>query len=64
MNRASAGKPERKISETILDFGEPFLSEAITEDTTLLECAKYTSWWCWFGTRMSQPRLAGATPPI
>jgi hypothetical protein len=23
MNKASAGNPERKISETILDFGEP-----------------------------------------
>lgn len=35
MNQASAGKTERKISETILDFGEPFLSEAITEDTPI-----------------------------
>lgn len=33
MNEASAGKAERKISETILEFGEPLLSEAITEDT-------------------------------
>jgi hypothetical protein len=35
MNKASTGKAERKISETILDFGEPLLSEAITEDTPI-----------------------------
>ncbi|WP_238327861.1 hypothetical protein [Paraburkholderia mimosarum] len=35
MNKASTGKTERKISETILDFGEPLLSEAITEDTPI-----------------------------
>lgn len=35
MNQASAGKAERKISETILDFGGPLLSEAITEDTPI-----------------------------
>lgn len=35
MNQASARKAERKISETILDFGEPLLSEAITEDTLI-----------------------------
>lgn len=35
MNKASAGKPEHKISETILDFGEPLISEAITEDTPI-----------------------------
>lgn len=35
MNKASAGKVERKISETILDFGEPLLSEAITEETPI-----------------------------
>jgi hypothetical protein len=35
MNKAIAGNAERKISETILDFGEPFLSEAITEDTPI-----------------------------
>jgi hypothetical protein len=35
MGKASAGKAERKISETILEFGEPFLSEAITEDTSI-----------------------------
>ncbi|MBP0596291.1 hypothetical protein J8I87_43265 [Paraburkholderia sp. LEh10] len=35
MNKASAGKAERKISETILDFGEPLLSEAVTEDTPI-----------------------------
>ncbi|MFX1670856.1 hypothetical protein PWR63_00865 [Paraburkholderia sp. A2WS-5] len=35
MNKASTGKDERKISETILDFGEPLLSEAITEDTPI-----------------------------
>jgi hypothetical protein len=35
MNKANAGKTERKISETILDFGEPLLSEAITEDTPI-----------------------------
>ncbi|MCY1200749.1 hypothetical protein D9M68_457030 [compost metagenome] len=36
MNKASAGKAERKISETILEFGEPFLSEAITESTPIV----------------------------
>lgn len=35
MGKASAGKTERKISETILDFGEPLLSEAITEETPI-----------------------------
>ncbi|SAL07301.1 hypothetical protein AWB78_08525 [Caballeronia calidae] len=35
MNKASANKTERKISETILDFGEPLLSEAITEETPI-----------------------------
>jgi hypothetical protein len=35
MNKASAANTERKISETILDFGEPFLSDAITEDTSI-----------------------------
>lgn len=35
MGKASADKAERKISETILEFGEPFLSEAITEDTSI-----------------------------
>ncbi|WGS40162.1 hypothetical protein LFL97_39535 (plasmid) [Burkholderia sp. JSH-S8] len=34
MNKASAGKTE-KISETILYFGEPLLSEAITEETPI-----------------------------
>ncbi|CAB3803948.1 hypothetical protein LMG28688_05876 [Paraburkholderia caffeinitolerans] len=35
MNKASTGNTERKISGTILDFGEPLLSEAITEDTPI-----------------------------
>lgn len=35
MNKANSGKTERKISETILDFGGPFLSEAVTEDTPI-----------------------------
>jgi hypothetical protein len=35
MNQASAGKAERKISETILHFGQPLLSEAISEDTPI-----------------------------
>jgi hypothetical protein len=35
MNKAIAGNAERKISETILDFGEPLLSEAITEETPI-----------------------------
>ncbi len=35
MSKATPGKTERKISETILDFGEPLLCEAITEDTPI-----------------------------
>ncbi|WP_250508210.1 MULTISPECIES: hypothetical protein [unclassified Caballeronia] len=35
MNQASAGNTERKISETILDFGKPLLSKAIGEDTPI-----------------------------
>jgi len=35
MNEATTGKTERKISGTILDFGEPLLSESITEDTPI-----------------------------
>lgn len=35
MNKANTDKTERKISETILNFGEPFLSGAIGENTTI-----------------------------
>jgi hypothetical protein len=35
MNTASAGNAERKISETILEFGEPLLNEAISERTPI-----------------------------
>ncbi len=35
MSKASVGKTERKISGTVLDFGEALLSEAITEETPI-----------------------------